>query len=256
MKINHANPYLSLVIPVYNDQTRLTSSVYSILSFLKKQSYTWELIFVDDGSDIPVSTYIKRLIQPMLPKKGVQTLPISVYRLAQNMGKGAAIRLGVQKAKGSNIVFSDVDLSVAIHELERVIQALKKHHIVIGSRRLRSSKIVVHQGAIREFSGRIFTWLSNIICQTGVADVTCGFKGYQRDIAKQLFGISQINRWVFDTEIVFLARKHGIPVFELPVVWENKAGSKVKTIDSIQSVIDVIKIRVYSLRGDYDMRPL
>lgn len=230
-------PLLSLIIPVYNERARLTSGISTVLSYLKRQSYSWELIIVDDGSDVPVKKFLKN------------SLPITIYRLQKNSGKGAAIRYGVTKAKGKCIVFSDIDLSVPISSLAPMMQELRHHQMVIASRRLPESRIVVHQPFIRELSGRIFTAVSNILCNTSVADVTCGFKGYHRDTAQLLFGKSRINRWVFDTEIVFLARKLSIPVFEMPVDWKNKAGSKVKPWDSILSILDVIKIRLYDMRS-------
>ncbi len=230
-------PLLSLIIPVYNERARLISGISTVFSYLKRQSYTWELLIVDDGSDIPVKKFLKNLHL------------ITVFRLQKNSGKGAAIRYGVTKAKGKFIVFCDVDLSVSIRALAPMMRELRRHPMVIASRRLPKSRIVVHQPFIRECSGRIFTAVSNILCNTAVADVTCGFKGYHRDTAKLLFGKSRINRWVFDTEIVFFARKFGIAVFEMPVDWVDKAGSKVKPWDSILSIIDVIKIRLYDMRS-------
>lgn len=230
-------PLLSLIIPVYNERARLISGISKVLVYLKRQSYSWELIIVDDGSEIPVKKFLKN------------SFPLTIYRLQKNSGKGAAIRYGVTKAKGKFIVFSDIDLSVSIDFLTQMLRELQHHPVVIASRRLPESRIVVHQPYIREFSGRIFTAVSNILCNTAVADVTCGFKGYHRDTAQLLFGKSRINRWVFDTELVFLARKFGISVFEMPVDWKNKAGSKVKPWDSILSIIEVIKIRLYDMRS-------
>jgi dolichyl-phosphate beta-glucosyltransferase len=229
--------YVSLIIPVYNEKKRLKSGLTAIVKYLRRQKYSWEILLVDDGSDLPVET---------------GRFPVRVYRLPENMGKGAAIRFGVSKARGKYIVFTDVDLSVSITKLNEVLDVLKKHPVVIASRRLSTSHISVHQGSFREVSGRIFTGLSNIICRTDVADVTCGFKGYQKRAAQRLYSASRVNRWVFDTEVVFLARKFGIPVTQIPVVWEHREGSKVKSTDSIRSLLDLFAIRIYDWQGLYE----
>jgi dolichyl-phosphate beta-glucosyltransferase len=229
---------VSLIIPVYNETVRLTSGLEKILLYLSHQKYSWELIIVDDGSTPPVTIHKK--------------FPISVYHLPMNSGKGRAIAYGVEKARGRTILFTDIDLSVPIETIQPVLTALKQYPVVIGSRRTEGAKIVVHQTAARELSGRLFTFLSNIVCHVDVADVTCGFKGYTSEAAKELFSHQRIHRWVFDTEIVFLARKKGFAIYELPVQWMNKSGSKVRPWDSVTSLIDLFRIRSNDILGKYN----
>lgn len=264
--------YLSLIVPVYNERARLVRGVRRIMSYLRKQPYPWECILVDDGSTKPVRTL------PIISKLSFEMGGrFFVIRLAKNQGKGAAIAAGVQRAKGKYIVFTDIDLSVSIRSLKRVLDVLdngscrahfnsrnrsnmlfkipgieRSCDIVIASRRHTKSRIVVHQPFVREFSGRIFTFLSNTICNAGVTDATCGFKGFRKDVAKQLFQKSKIKRWVFDTEILFLARKSGYSIRELPVSWSNVSGSRVRAGDSFASLIDLFKIRMYDAKGIYD----
>lgn len=244
-------PKLSLIIPCYNEENRFEAGFLAIISYLTAQKYSWELLLIDDGSRVPVTKLVAAAMKQN-PSAFKRKLPVFVQRLPVNMGKGAAIRFGVEKSRGSYVVFSDIDLSVPIENLELMLHHLKHNALVVASRRSEGSTITVHQPFIRELSGRIFTALSNIICDTGVGDVTCGFKGYTRDVAVKLFAQARINRWVFDSEIVYLARKYAIPVVEMPVSWSNKEGSKVKPADMFQSLVDLVRVRWNDARGRYN----
>lgn len=243
---------LSLIIPAYNETTRLVSGLYLVLSYLTKQHYSWELILVDDGSQTPVTRLLSSSSTKKILHFPLRKLPVSVIRQPKNQGKGTAIARGVESAKGDCIVFCDADQSVPIGHLKTLLQLLRTHDMVIASRRVSGAKIAVHQSWSRETAGRFFTALSNILCATGVADVTCGFKGFRRETARMLFEKSKIARWVFDTEIVFLARKYGINIAEMPVTWSNKAGSKVSLVDNIGSLVDLFRIRWFDMTGVYN----
>ena len=246
--------HLTLIIPAYNETTRLIGGLSAVLSYLTKQSYRWEILVIDDGSKLPVSKLLShQRIKKTLPFF-INKLPVFVYRLPRNKGKGGAIAEGVSRARGNYIVFTDADQSVPIASLKRALILLRTHDMVIASRRAPGSTIAVHQSWGRETAGRLFTALSNILCATNVADVTCGFKGFSRDTARRLFARSRISRWVFDTEIVFLARKYSVNLVEMPVVWSNKAGSKVRFEDNIRSLVDLMNIRWHEMKCDYEMR--
>ncbi|OGG11937.1 hypothetical protein A2Z00_03910 [Candidatus Gottesmanbacteria bacterium RBG_13_45_10] len=247
-------PYLSLIIPAYNEHTRLLSGVSTAISYLKKQRYSWELILVDDGSVPSVVHVLRRGYRAKTFPYALDKLPIIIHRLPKNRGKGAALKAGVALGRGHLIVFSDVDLSVSITYLSPMLRALARYNIVIASRRLAKSDIIIHQSFGRELSGRIFTALSNIICNTQVADATCGFKGFQKVVAKEIFAQSRITRWVFDTEILFLARKRRWEIKEFGVAWANTSGSKVRPFDSVISFIDLFRIRWNDMRGRYDTK--
>jgi dolichyl-phosphate beta-glucosyltransferase len=251
MSINK-KPLVSVIIPVYNETIRLISGLYQVLSYLRKQAYGWELIIVDDGSTMPVRMMLDQVIHRRILRYDIRKLPVSIYRLDKNTGKGAAISLGVSKAKGEYVVFTDIDLSVPVSELANTLRYLRQYPVVIASRRLTSSKILVHQSNSREIAGRIFTVLSNLICQTHATDVTCGFKGFRTDAARKLFRKRRIDRWVFDAELLFLAGKYKISVKEFPVVWTNKSGSKVRVGDSVSAFIDLFRIRWNDMTGEYD----
>lgn len=231
---------LSFIVPVYNEHARLIRGIEAIHKHLNAQPYSWEFILVDDGSDIPVTNVINK-----------KKYRVSIVRLPKNQGKGAAIAAGVNRAKGRYVVFSDIDLSVPLQSLKPLLSQLNAYDIVIGSRRSQGAKIIVHQKRARELLGRIFTWLSDAVCRAGVSDATCGFKGFRAGVARRLFATSKIHRWVFDTELLFLARKYRYSILELPVSWSNREGSKVKIGDMVVSFIDLLKIRVYDAGGMY-----
>lgn len=228
---------LTLIFPVYNEQERLTYGIRTALKYLRRQTYRWEVIVVDDGSYIPAAETLAAANLLFSPG-------LNVLRLWPNQGKGWAIAQGVAKAKGKHIVFSDIDLSVPIATIQRVIKGLQNHEIVIASRRARGASIRTHQSFARETSGCIFTWLANVICGINVSDATCGFKGFQRDYAKTLFSKLTIKRWVFDVELLYLARKLGYSVKEMPVTWADRKGTKVRFTDFFFSFFDLLRIKL------------
>lgn len=228
------NPHLSLIIPIYNETRRLEKGLHHALAYLQSQSYSWEIILVDDGSTDNSAK--------LIPDQ------VSLIRTARNFGKGHAIRLGVEAAKGDYIFFSDIDFSVSLDHLPKFISQLKTHQVVIGSRRLSSSHITQHQPSIRESLGGGFTTLSNKILGLHHTDLTCGFKGFQAQVAKKLFSLQRLNGWAFDSEILFLAKKLGYTVAEIPVVWKNDPLTKVSLFkDILISLFSLIKIRLYGL---------
>lgn len=241
--------YLSLIIPVYNETDRLIQGMMEIGAYLTKQRFSWELIVVDDGSDIPaeqILAFEKQKIQKM-KKQGV----IRIIRLPHNQGKGKAIQAGMRKVQGTFVVFTDVDCSVPMTFLSSILTALKTHDVAIASRRQRSSVIAVHQPKLREVAGQIYTFLANVLCGIAVTDATCGMKGYTKAVAQDIFAKSRISRWSFDAEVLFLARKYQYEITEVPVVWKNKQGSRVKFIDTLRSFMDLIMIRVNDVMRRY-----
>jgi len=229
-------PTLSLIFPIYNESQRLQVSFTRALKFLSRQRYRSEIILVDDGSSPPV---VHRWA----------SYPVKLVALSRNIGKGGAIAAGVAHASGRYIVFSDIDLSVSLDHLSSMLGLLRTHPVVIGSRRLPASRIVTHQPRLRELTGRVFTFLSNVICGIHVADATCGFKGYQTNAAKRLFSRMTIQRWVFDVEILYLARKFGYDISEMPVIWADCKGTKVRGSDIVGSFIDLLRIRWNDRKG-------
>lgn len=235
-------PKLSVVIPAFNEATRLKNTLPQIINFFKNQKYSSEIIIVDDGS----TDHTKDVVESFKEHPDLQLLS-----LPENSGKGAAVRKGVLGSSGKFVLFMDADLSTPLTELESFWDH-KSYPIVIGSRKIQGASITQHQSLIRENLGKIFTWLSNIIATKNVADITCGFKFFTGDIARNLFQVSQLNDWSFDAEILFIAQKWKLKIKEIPVQWQNDPRTKVNLIKAgIGSFMGLIHIRLNDLRGKY-----
>lgn len=235
---------LTFVVPAYNEEKIIAQTLEEVLAYLRGKKYSWEVVVVDDGSRDRTSEIVRRF-----EGRGVKliTLPL-------NQGKGAAIRAGVMISKGEFVLFSDADLSVPMRFVEIFLERIEKQaDVVIGSRRVRDSNIIKHQQPIRELLGRVFTLLSKVVTFTNVTDFTCGFKGFKRRAAMKIFPKTVVNRWVYDSEIIFLARKFKYKIVEVPVDWSNRKDSRVSLGSAVfTSFIDLLKIRVNDLLGKYE----
>ena len=234
---------LTLLIPTYNEEEIIKSTLIQVLNYLSKQKYSWEVLVVDDGSTDNTPKIVEGF-----RKKGVR-----LETLSENKGKGAALKVGVKSAGGEYIIFSDADLSVPIENIERFLHELDKQDVVIGSRRASGAIIEVHQPWLRENMGRVFTYISKIITNTKISDFTCGFKGFAAVVAKDIFERSQVERWSYDAEILYLASKLGYSIKELPVTWKNRKDSRVALAKDIAtSLRDLLRVRLNDFFGKYD----
>jgi dolichyl-phosphate beta-glucosyltransferase len=217
--------FLSVVIPVYNETKRINGLV-EICHYFKKQKYSTEILVVNDGSTDNTLSKLKKL-----QKKN----SFEIINYSKNRGKGYAIKTGLQKASGEHVLFTDIDLSTPLDQFEKFRPFLKKHDLVIGTRKTGSALLVKHQPKLRENLGKIFTFLSQQVLGVHVSDFTCGFKCFSGTAAKEISGLMKIDRWGFDSEILFLTKKKGYSVKEVPVKWENDPHTKVKFPDDIIS---------------------
>lgn len=237
-------PDLSIVVPVYNEAVDLDLNLAAITRYFEVQPYSWELIVVDDGSRDGTLSLIR--------KAEARDSRIRGFTSGINRGKGAAIRLGVGQARGEAILFFDIDLSTPLDESERLLPFLRSHDVVIGVRKHKDAVILVHQPRHREFMGKIFTTLSNALLVRGIHDVTCGFKCFRAAAARKIFGVQRIDRWVFDTEILFLAQKSGFRIAQIPVRWADHRDSRVSPLrDAVGSFRDLFRIKANAWLGRY-----
>jgi dolichyl-phosphate beta-glucosyltransferase len=236
---------ISIIIPVFNEENRIRKSLDEISVFLKSFSEQTELVVVDDGSWDAT---------PKILEEYKQKLALKVVTLKNNQGKGAAIRAGISSATGGKILFTDIDLSVPIDFLVSFNEALTGDiDIVIGSREHPDSQIEVKQFWLRELAGYSFTVLTNAVLQVGATDFTCGFKLFRKEAARKIFAKQLVNRWTFDAETLFLAKKYEFEVKEMPVVWKHGEGSKVRfPQDLIESFFALLKIRINDWMGKYE----
>jgi dolichyl-phosphate beta-glucosyltransferase len=237
--------YISLIIPAFNEEKRIGQSLDRILSFLRGQPYLFEVIVVDDGSQDRTAEVVRSCCQA--------DVTIRIERQPRNLGKGEAIRRGMLLGSGKYLFFSDADLSVPIETLPNLLSSLEKDaDVAVGSRRTAGAVIEVHQPLYRELMGKVFTRLSNLILGLHVSDFTCGFKGFRREAARELFSRQRLGDWSFDAEILYLAQLRAYRVQEIPVVWRDDRATKVRLArDVISSFVGLLKIRLNHCLGKY-----
>jgi dolichyl-phosphate beta-glucosyltransferase len=240
-------PDLSIVIPAYNEETRIEPTVREIVGYCRSRARAFELILVDDGSQDATSS-VGLLLSNEFPE-------IKLIRLAANHGKGYAVRTGVLNAIGRAVLFADADGATPINEVERLETALALGvDVAIGSRALQGEGVKVKAKLYRHIIGRTFHQLVEWLADAGVKDTQCGFKLFQSAVAQDLFSRMRMNGFSFDVEVLIMARRRGYRVAEVPVNWTHQAGSKVRlTRDSLQMAADLFRIRTHWLRGEYEV---
>jgi dolichyl-phosphate beta-glucosyltransferase len=243
--------YLSIVIPVYNEQERIANSLEVLLAYLAKQTYSREIILVDDGSRDNGLGIAGNILE------GKEEYRILSY--GENRGKGYALKYGITRTQGRYVLFTDADLATPIEELAKFIPYLEPNSemvtgypIVHGSRKMPGAIVERHQPWLRENMGKVFTMLCNILVNLNVSDATCGFKAYQGEVAREIYGSQKLSDWSFDAEVIFIARKRGYKIKELPVRWHDQKGTKVRLVrDTFRSLKGLATIRLNDLRGWY-----
>jgi dolichyl-phosphate beta-glucosyltransferase len=227
-----AAPELTVVIPAYNEERRLSATLESIRAYFATRHY--QIIVVDDGSSDATAEQARRFA-------GVEVL-----RLDKRQGKGAAVRHGMMAAGGERILFCDADRSTAITFLRSLEAAMVENgaDVAIASRGLKASKILVSQPIYRVWLGKVFNLIVQAALLPGIWDTQCGFKLFSRRAARDIFARAKLDGYSFDVEALYLARKLGYRIVELPVAWRNDPDSRVKVYrDSLQMLRDLWRIR-------------
>lgn len=236
-------PFISIIIPIFNEEKRI-ANLLEIYKYFKRKHLSYEVIVVNDGS---TDQTVKKLTEI---SKNFKFKLIS-YR--KNQGKGYAIKLGMMGSGGKYRLFTDIDLSTPIEEFNKFIPYLENYDIIIGSRKQKGSKLLIHQPKLREELGKGFTKLAQMCLDLDLSDFTCGFKCFSKKAAVKVFSRQKIDRWGFDAETIFVGKKKGFLVKEIPVVWKNHTETKVKLPqDVINSLFDLIRIRYNEIKGVYD----
>lgn len=243
-------PSLSLVIPAYNEAKRLPATIRSIAAYLSGATFeTVELIIVDDGSEDGTAAAAASA-KPELDATGIS---LRVLRNERNRGKGFSVRRGMVEAVHEWVMFSDADHSAPISEMEKLIRTAKTggHDVAIGSRAIDRSLIGVRQPWHREFLGRAFNLNVRLLTGLQIADTQCGFKLFTRRSAKQIAAKQRIERFGFDVEQLYLARKLGFAVAEVPVRWNNEESSSVTLREGMRAFAEVWRVKWNDLMGRY-----
>lgn len=233
---------LSVVIPAYNEERRIAKTLSAISSYLEKQDFSWEIIVVDDGSKDTTVQIVNDLHLPSL----------RLIKLGQNQGKGAAVKKGMLSAEGEYRLFCDADNATPIGQLEKMWLMTDKFPVVIGSRYLKGSRIVIEQTFMRRFLSRIGNILIQVMILPGFPDTQCGFKLFEGKAAQAIFTKQTISRWGFDMEVLFIARKLKFKIGQVPVDWYDRAGSKIHSSNVfVRTLSELFKIRWNGLTGKY-----
>ena len=239
--------HLSVVIPAYNEEKRISKTLKSIDEYLRKQNYLYEILVVSDGSKDNTAKVVNDLTS--------EIKNLRVIDNKQNRGKGYVVRQGIMEAKGKYRLFTDADNSTSIDQVEKMWPLLEKGvDVVIGSRDLKDSVLDPPQPFLRNFIlGEGFKLYRKLVLGLwGVEDTQCGFKCFSDRMVEKVFPKCVIDRFAFDPEIPIVANKKGYKIKEIPVYWKNDLSSTVKASSMIKMALDMIKIKFNNLKGIYN----
>jgi glycosyltransferase involved in cell wall biosynthesis len=241
-----AHPQLSIVIPAYNESARIEHALDRVLTCVAEQGWDAEVLVVDDGSKDDTAAIVQRWMQ--------QHPRLHLVQNPGNKGKGYSVRNGLLQAAGEIVMFTDADLSAPMEEAQRLLDAIADGaDVAIGSRWMDRTRQTIHQPLYRQFFGRCFNWVTRTIMGLPYKDTQCGFKAFKRSAAQIIFRLQTIERWGFDPEILFIARKLKYVIREVPVTWGHDERSRMSYLkDGMKMLEDMARIRANSIAGRYD----
>lgn len=225
----------SIIVPMYNEEKRITPFLTNLIKFSEKKLKDYEIILVNDGSKDNTDKVVKGII------KNNKNIRLISYK--PNGGKGNAVKVGFKNARGKKVLFIDADGSIQPDEIPRMIEKLDKYDVVVGNRYAKESKVKRHW--LRAVYSFFFNTIVKILFQSRVRDNLCGFKGFKKNIADNLFNDLIDKRWVFDVELFFKIKKKSYSLYELPIKWVHVGGSQVKMFsDPVKWFLRLIILRI------------
>ncbi|MFN8005530.1 MAG: dolichyl-phosphate beta-glucosyltransferase [Terriglobia bacterium] len=239
-------PDISLVIPAYNESFRLPGTLEIIRDYLQQQTWTAEVLVVNDGSTDQTVQVVEQF--------AAQWTALRLVDNHGNFGKGYSVRHGAMQARGEIVLFSDADLSAPVTEVPKLIEPIVQNEceITFGSRGIDRSLIGVHQSRLRELSGMLFNLMVRVVTGLPFKDTQCGFKAFRREVALPVFERQTIMGFGFDPEILYIGRKRGLRLKEIPVRWNHVEGTTVDFFqDSWRMLLDLLRIRWNDIKGSY-----
>ena len=241
-----AAPFLSIIIPAYNEERRLPNALEQVRAFVESQTYTSEVLVVENGSQDRTFEVAQAFAQryPL----------VSVFQEKQR-GKGLAVRHGILKARGEYRFMCDADLSMPVDEINRFLPpALQGFDIVIGSREAPGA-VRYNEPQYRHLGGRAVNTMIRLLALPGLNDTQCGFKCFRAAVAEDLFRLQTLTGWAFDVELLYIARQRGYSIAELPIHWYFNPESKLNVVkDAFRMGMDILTIRLNNLKGVYDAK--
>jgi dolichyl-phosphate beta-glucosyltransferase len=236
-------PFLSVIIPVHNEEARLPNALGQVFNFLGKQDYASEVIVIENAS----SDNTLEVAQSFS-----QTNPLLRVFHEDLAGKGRAIKRGIMEARGQNRFFADVDFSMPVNQINRFLPPICNSDIVIASREAPGA-IRYGEPLVRHFTGRVFNFFIRALVLRDLQDTQCGFKRFSAAVAEDIFRFQTLQGWSFDVELLVIARQRGYSITELGIPWYFNADSKLNVMrDSAHMFFDLLKIRKNVFHGIYD----
>ncbi len=239
-------PFLSIVVPAYNEALRIGSTLEKIGRYLESKTFVTELIVVDDGSTDSTPDVLR--------EAAAHSPSIRVFRNDPNRGKGFSVRRGVLEARGQCVLFTDADLSAPIEEADKLLAALESAgaDAAVGSRALRRELIGIHQPWLRETGGRFFNVIVRLFTGLKIRDTQCGLKLFRRDRTRLAFELQHAEGFGFDPELLFLIERLGGKVVEVPVRWDDNPATKVHFLrDATRMLLGLVVLRWRAWTGGY-----
>jgi len=236
----------SIILPAFNESERIGPGLEKALAFVRSRGWNAEILVVNDGSSDGTAAIVQGMMQ--------HAPELRVLENPGNRGKGYSVRNGMLNARGEILLFSDADFSSPVEESLKLIAAIEQGaDFAMGSRWLLAETQTKRQSQLRQFVGRAYNVLLHLILRLPYKDTQCGFKACTRRAAEVIFTRQQIERWGFDPELLFLARKFGLKIAEVPVAWANDNRSKISPLsDGIRMFGEMLAIRLYELHGRYE----
>jgi dolichyl-phosphate beta-glucosyltransferase len=238
-----ASPWLSVIIPAYNEERRLPATLKKLTAYLSDRPFSHDIWVIDNGSTDRT---------PEVVREFARSYPALHLEHIAVRGKGAAVRAGMLRARGAFRFLCDADLSMPVEEFGRFYPPLLEGvDIAIGSREAAGARRIGEPG-YRHLTGRVFSLAVKLLVMRGFEDTQCGFKCFRAAAAEDLFSRQRFNGWSFDVEVLYLARRRGFGVREVPVAWYYQSDSRIRLAsDSFSMFSDLLRIRWFDLRGMY-----
>lgn len=230
---------LSVVIPAFNEEKRIETTLVSVCGFLERENISAEVIVVNDGSFDKTKETVREFQR--------KTKNLRLVDLHKNFGKGFAVKEGIYASNGKLILVTDADNSTPIEEYKKLLTRMQteKADIAIGSRYLKDSNVRIKQPKYRILLGRAGNFIIRLFLITGISDTQCGFKLFQNRVARDVFRFQKIRRFAFDVEVLVIADKLGYKIAEVPVSWFDSPESRVRPIkDALRTLRDIVSIKL------------
>lgn len=239
---------LSIIIPAYDEEKRLPRTLDRVREYLKKHGGSAEVIVVDDGS--------KDGTAQLVESRRADWPELRLLKNPGNKGKGYSVRHGMLEARGKIVLFTDADLSAPIEEADKLLAALATNDIAIGSRALDRRLIEVRQPWLRETLGKFFNGVVRLVLRLPFSDTQCGFKAFRAGPSRIVFEQQTLERFGFDPELLFIARRRGLTVAEVPVRWADDPATRLNAMwDGPGAILEVLRVRWNAMVGRYPAGP-